>query len=62
MRARLPVDAIFYEDDVPDQWASYYDINVEFFNKLSAPGGAAKIEYLPYNHPAVAALPLQGNH
>ena len=57
-----PVEAIFYEDDVPDQWAGYYDINVEFFNELGAPGGAAKIGPVPYDHPTVAALPPQGNH
>lgn len=26
-----PVEAIFAEDEVPEQWAKYYDINVDFF-------------------------------
>src|SRR5690625_4813811 len=25
-----PVEAIYYEDDTPAEWADYYDINVEF--------------------------------
>ena len=28
-----PVEAIFYEDDVPDQWKDYYKANVEFFER-----------------------------
>ena len=27
-----PVEAIFYEDDVPDQWKDFYKANVEFFD------------------------------
>ena len=27
-----PVEAIYYEDDVPEQWADYYTANVEFFD------------------------------
>ena len=34
-----PVEAIFYEDDTPDEWADYYKANVEFFDELGAPGG-----------------------
>ena len=37
-----PVEAIFYEDDVPDQWKDFYKANVEFFEDLGSPGGAAK--------------------
>jgi succinyldiaminopimelate transaminase len=35
-----PVEAIFYEDDVPDQWKDFYKANVEFFEDggPSAPG------------------------
>jgi len=38
-----PVEAIFYEDDTPDQWKDFYKANVEFFDDLGSPGGAAKI-------------------
>ena len=32
-----PVEAIYYEDDVPEQWAEYYKANVEFFDDLGSP-------------------------
>src|SRR3990170_896882 len=35
-----PVEAIFYEDDTPDQWSGYVNANVDFFNELGSPGGA----------------------
>lgn len=28
-----PVEAIFYEDDTPDEWKDYYKANVEFFDE-----------------------------
>ena len=34
-----PVEAIFYEDDTPEQWKDYYKANVEFFDDLGSPGG-----------------------
>ena len=54
-----PVEAIFYEDDVPDQWKDYYKANVEFFDDLGSPGGASKIGKINDDHPLVAALPPQ---
>ena len=33
-----PVEAIFYEDDVPEQWKDFYKANVEFFDDLGSPG------------------------
>ena len=38
-----PVEAIFYEDDVPEEWTEYTQANVEFFDDLGSPGGAAKM-------------------
>ena len=54
-----PVEAIFYEDDVPDEWEEYYSYNVEFFDELGSPGGAAKLGNTERDHPAIAALPPQ---
>jgi NAD-dependent dihydropyrimidine dehydrogenase PreA subunit len=54
-----PVEAIFYEDDVPDQWKDYYKANVEFFEDLGSPGGASKTGKINKDHPIVAALPPQ---
>ena len=55
-----PVEAIFYEDDTPEQWKDYYNANVEFFSDLGSPGGAAKLGKIHKDHPLVAALPPQG--
>ena len=55
-----PVEAIYYEDDVPEQWAEYYKANVEFFDDLGSPGGAAKMGIIAKDHPIIEALPPQG--
>ena len=58
-----PVEAIFYEDDLPDQWKDYYTANVEFFDEVGvgSPGGAAKIGVIAGDHPIVKAAPAQGH-
>jgi NAD-dependent dihydropyrimidine dehydrogenase PreA subunit len=56
-----PVEAIFYEDDTPDQWKEYYKANVEFFDDLGSPGGASKTGKIDKDHPLVAALPADIN-
>ncbi|HEY2765163.1 MAG TPA: ferredoxin [Pseudonocardiaceae bacterium] len=38
-----PVEAIYYEDDVPDQWKEYTKANVDYFKQLGSPGGASKV-------------------
>lgn len=55
-----PVEAIYYEDDVPADQAEYYDVNVKFFDPIGSPGGAAKMGKIDADHPVVAALPPQG--
>ncbi len=52
-----PVEAIFYEDDTPEQWKDYYTANVDFFDDLGSPGGAAKLGVIDKDHPLIAALP-----
>ncbi len=54
-----PVEAIYYEDDVPAQWSAYTQANVDFFATLGSPGGASKVGVQP-DVPLVAALPPQG--
>ena len=54
-----PVEAIFYEDDTPEQWKDFYKANVEFFEDLGSPGGAAKMGLIQKDHPVILALPLQ---
>ena len=41
------VEAIFCEDDVPDQWTQLTGENAKFFDQLGSPGGAAKSGPLP---------------
>ena len=54
-----PVEAIYYEDDLPDEWRDYYKANVEFFDDLGSPGGAAKMGVIKKDHPIIAVLPPQ---
>ena len=54
-----PVEAIYYEDDVPTEWSDYYRANVEFFDDLGSPGGAAKMGLIEKDDPMIAALPPQ---
>lgn len=53
-----PVEAIFYEDDVPDEWLEYNDANAAFL-MISAPGGAAAVGPQDFDVPMIAALPPQ---
>jgi len=56
-----PVTAIFYEDDVPDEWKQFTPVNAEFFGEavsgLGAPGGAASVGVVAVDHPVVANWP-----
>ena len=66
-----PVEAIFYEDDVPNRWAAFTDDNARFFTDIlpgreqpvAAPGGARKIGRLELDaelftaHPPLSTSP-----
>jgi len=52
-----PVEAIFYEDDVPQQWKDYTAANYEFFEDLGSLGGAAKHGKINKDAAFIAALP-----
>jgi NAD-dependent dihydropyrimidine dehydrogenase PreA subunit len=52
-----PVEAIFYEDDVPEQWKDYTNANYEFFEDLGSPGGAAKVGKIDKDASFVVAQP-----
>lgn len=54
-----PVEAIYYEDDLPEQWSGYTAINADFFTDLGSPGGATKTGPQAFDHPHVADLPRQ---
>ena len=52
-----PVEAIYYEDDVPGEFTQYKEINEEFFSELGSPGGASKVGAQASDHPIVVAHP-----
>ena len=52
-----PVEAIYYEDDLPSQFRDYYAVNVEFFMEIGSPGGASKLGPVPFDHPLVHQAP-----
>ncbi|MDR1386866.1 MAG: ferredoxin family protein [Propionibacteriaceae bacterium] len=54
-----PVEAIFYEDDLPEQWSDFKQANAGFFEGLGAPGGAARLGPLDLDHALVEALAPQ---
>ena len=56
-----PVEAIYYQDDVPEEWTEYTQANVDFFNhdNLGSPGGAAKLGKIDHDVEFIAALPPQ---
>jgi NAD-dependent dihydropyrimidine dehydrogenase PreA subunit len=56
-----PVEAIFYEDDVPEQWKDYTTANYEFFDDLGSPGGASKVGKIDSDHAVVVAHPPVGD-
>lgn len=53
-----PVEAIYYSDDVPDEWADYVRANAEFFEELGSPQGASALGNLGRDHPVVAGEPV----
>jgi len=56
-----PVEAIFYEDDVPDEWEPYVNANVDFFDKLGSPGGASKVGKTSDDPTFIKGLPPMNN-
>jgi NAD-dependent dihydropyrimidine dehydrogenase PreA subunit len=60
-----PVEAIFFEDDVPAAWSEFTPDNERFFTEtlpgqdgaLASPGGASKVGALPTDTPFVASFP-----
>ena len=54
-----PVEAIFYEDDVPDEWIDSIDANAAFFDDLGSPGGAQQLGPQDFDVPLIADLPPQ---
>jgi len=54
-----PVEAIFFEDDLPDEWADFLPANAGFFDDIGSPGGAARLGPVANDDPLIEALPPQ---
>ncbi|MFF8771823.1 ferredoxin [Kitasatospora sp. NPDC015120] len=54
-----PVEAIFYDDDLPDEWGDYRKSSTGFFAELGSPGGAAKLGAVERDDPFIGGLPPQ---
>jgi NAD-dependent dihydropyrimidine dehydrogenase PreA subunit len=54
-----PVEAIYYEDDVPGDWKEYREIGSEFFQDLGSPGGASKVGATDTDHASISAKPAK---
>jgi NAD-dependent dihydropyrimidine dehydrogenase PreA subunit len=54
-----PVEAIFYEDDLPAQWGDFRQVNADFFAELGSPGGASRIGATSHDPAQVLALPVK---
>lgn len=54
-----PVEAIYYEDDVPEQYLDYTQANAVFFTELGSPGGAAKLGLIEKDVDLVKNLPAK---
>lgn len=54
-----PVEAIYYEDDLPAEFTGFTAVNAEFFAGIGSPGSATRTGRAGADHPVVAALPPQ---
>ncbi|AZM55284.1 ferredoxin [Streptomyces sp. WAC 01529] len=52
-----PVEAIYFEDDVPGEWGDHRGSNSAFFAEIGSPGGATALGPLPHDSALVASLP-----
>ena len=54
-----PVEAVYFQDDLPAEFAGYTAVNAEFFTAIGSPGGAPRVGPVAGDHTLVAALPPQ---
>ena len=51
-----PVEAIYHEDDVPDEWGGYVRANADFFVELDLTSGARRMGKIDRDVPLDAQL------
>ena len=56
-----PVDAIYFEDDVPGEYEDYIQANADFFTTVGSPGGAAQVGKIDRDVPPITDLPNQAD-
>ena len=56
-----PVDAVFSEDAVPEQWTRFIAANVDFFTELGSPGGATAVGLVPHDPQWIKDMPPAGS-
>lgn len=54
-----PVEAIYFENALPDEWASYLTADRDVFAAVGTPGGASMAAPLAQDHPIVAEVPVE---
>ncbi|MCQ4209121.1 ferredoxin [Streptomyces longispororuber] len=57
-----PVEAIFFEDAVPTEWAGYRTADREIFAAVGSPAGASGVEPFAADHPVVEREPVSEPH
>lgn len=55
-----PVDAIYYDAELPDEQEHFLDVNERFFDEFAAPKSGRKAGKLPYDVDVVAAASAGG--
>jgi NAD-dependent dihydropyrimidine dehydrogenase PreA subunit len=53
-----PVEAVYYEDDVPERWTPYTKANQDFFDELGSPGGASRTGVRHTDPEMIRSLPV----
>ena len=56
-----PTEAIFYEEDLPDDWVWYKDAAATLFDEVGDPGGAQAFGIIDHDDPRIAELPADVN-
>ncbi len=51
-----PVDAVFYDADLPPKWSAFLTVNREVFAGVGSPGGAGQLAAPLADHPSVGAM------
>ena len=54
-----PVEAIYYDEDVPEEWAAYTKANADFVEQAGLSGGGKKVGKTLFDVEPIADLPAR---